>query len=214
MTEGWLWIALVLSASIVGGYELRVARAAGRDPSRTARTAHSVLRGEWVRALSKQPGSEILAVQALRNSLMSATITASTAALVLMGSINLVVSHHAAGDLTKRPLSIGVVLEVVLVLALCAAFVCSATAMRYYHHAGFAMSLPVGSAERRSREGLAVSYVQRGGALYSWSLRCFFYVAPITVGLLSPLLMPFAAAGLALALSVFDGAPRRIDVDE
>jgi len=213
MSEEWLWIALVLSASIVSGYELYLARAARRDPLRTARTAHSLLRGEWVRALSKQPGSEILAVQALRNSLMSATIMASTAALVLMGAFNLLASPRAAGHLAERLVSARVVLEAALVLALFAAFVCSATAMRYYHHAGFAMSLPVGSAERSARERLAITYVQRGGALYSWSLRCFFYAAPITVGLLSPLVMPFAAAGLAVVLSVFDGAPRRLDGD-
>jgi uncharacterized membrane protein len=211
MTEEWRWIALVLSASIVGGYELRLARVARRDPSRTARTAHSALRGEWVRALSKQSGSEILAVQALRNSLMSATIMASTAALVLMGAFNMLGSHRDTSYLADRLVTARHVLEAGLVLTLFAAFVCSATAMRYYHHAGFAMSLPVASTERSAREPLAVTYVQRGGALYSWSLRCFFYAAPITVGLLSPFLMPIAAAGLVLVLSVFDGAPRRID---
>lgn len=211
MTEAWLWISPVLSAAIVGGYELRLARAARRDPAATARTAHSLLRGEWVRALSKQPGSEILAVQALRNSLMSATITASTAALVLMGSINLLLTHHQLAAFADPPLGLGVVLGVALALALFAAFVCSATAMRYYHHAGFAMSLPVGSPERSAREPLAVTYVQRGGTLYSWSLRCFFYAAPVSVGLFSPLMMPLAAIGLTVVLNIFDGAPRRVD---
>jgi hypothetical protein len=211
MMREWPWIAVVLSASIVGAYELRLARAARRDPTSHARTAHAVLRGEWVRALSKQPGSEILAVQALRNSLMSATITASTAAFVLISSISPGLSYEDAAHLASRPISLRLVLEVALALALFAAFACSATAMRYYHHAGFAMSLPVGSPERNSRERLAITYVQRGGTLYSWSLRCFFYAAPITAGLLSPLLMPLVAAGLAVMLSVFDGAARRID---
>jgi hypothetical protein len=211
MSDEWPWLMVVLSALMVGGYELWVARAGRRDPGTIARTAHTVLRGEWVRALSRQAGSEILAVQALRNSLMSATITASTAAVVLMGAINLLLSHHDAACLVKRPMFLGVFLEAGLALALFAAFVCSATAMRYYHHAGFAMSLPVGSPERSLREPLAVTYVQRGGTLYSWSLRCFLYSAPIGMGLLSPVLMPLAAAGLTLVLSVFDGAPRRIE---
>jgi len=211
MMEQWLWVALALSVSIVGIYELRLARASRRDPAATARTAHSILRGEWVHALSKQPGSEIVAVQALRNSLMSATITASTAAIVLMGSINLLVAHHDARNPGERGISHELVLEVGLALALFAAFVCSATAMRYYHHAGFAMSLPVGSVERGAREPMAIMYVQRGGTLYSWSLRFFLYLAPIAAGLLSPLLMPLAAAGLTMVLFVFDGAPRRAE---
>ena len=40
-------------------------------------------------ALSRQPGSEILAIQTLRNSVMSATMTASTAVLGLMGTVSL-----------------------------------------------------------------------------------------------------------------------------
>ena len=124
MTDAWLWISPGLGAAIVGGDELLVARAARRDPAATARTAHSLLRGEWVRALSKQPGSELLAVQALRNSLMSATITASTAAVVLMGSVNF--SCPTPGALHRRARAhFGVVLEVALALALFAAFACS-----------------------------------------------------------------------------------------
>lgn len=154
--------------SIIVAYELSLARAARRDPAQTARTAQGVLHGEWVGALSKQPGSKRLAVQALRNSLMSATITASTAALVLMGSINLLASHQHASYVTNRSLSILVVLEVGLVLAVFAAVVCSAMAMRYYHHVGFAMSLPVGSTERSAPERLAITYAQRGARCLAW----------------------------------------------
>jgi hypothetical protein len=210
MTQALQWILLVSSVAVVGVYELYLWRAAKRHPDRTARSAHSVLRGEWVRALSRQVGSEIVAVQALRNSLMSATITGSTAVIVLMGSVNLLVAQHDASPFTELPLSPRVALEAGLSLALFAAFVCSAIGMRYYHHAGFAMSLPVGSPERSTRESLAILYVQRGGTLYSWSLRCFLYAAPIAVGLLSPLSMPVAAVGLTLVLFAFDGAPRRL----
>jgi O-acetylhomoserine/O-acetylserine sulfhydrylase-like pyridoxal-dependent enzyme len=45
--------------------------------------AHADLREEWLAALSEHPGSEVLAVQTLRNSLIAATMTA---ALRLMGA--------------------------------------------------------------------------------------------------------------------------------
>lgn len=201
------WLAVGLSALAVAGYELRMLLAARRDPAATARSAHRVLRGEWVHALSRQPGSEILAVQALRNSLMSATITASTAALVLMGSINLMIAGGVAAPSSLRPFSLQVVLELALVLTLFATYVFAAMAMRYYHHAGFALSLPVGSPERSCREQLAATYVQRAGTLYGWSLRCFLFAAPIFVGLLSPLLTPVAAVALVVVLALFDRAP-------
>jgi hypothetical protein len=210
MVETWSWVGVISSFVVVAGYELLEARAAWRDPQATARSAHRLLRGQWVRALSRKPGSEIVAVQALRNSLMSATITASTAALVLMGCTSTIVTNREAADLMSRPLSLPVLLQGMLFLALFASFVYSAMAMRYYHHAGFAMSLPVGSPERSDREPLAICYVQRGGTLYSWGLRWFLFAAPLGAGLLSPFIMPPAAVGLVIVLSLFDGSPRRI----
>lgn len=115
------------------------------------------------------------------------------------------VPYPVAFDL--RLLTSRSVLEVVLLGTLFSAFVCSAMAARYYHHTGFIMSLPVGSADRARREPMAVAYVQRAGVLYSWSLRCFFFLAPVVVGLLAPLMMPPAALLLVALLRFFDDAP-------
>jgi uncharacterized membrane protein len=202
--EAWSWVAVIASALAVGGYELHLYRLGRKDPAATARSAHRVLRGEWVQALGKQPGSELLAVQSLRNSLMSATINASTAALALMGSLGLLAGK---GGATPRGLSTQLVLQLALAATLFAAYVCSAFAMRYYHHAGYALSLPVGSPARERRNQLATRYVQSAGTLYSWSLRCFLFVAPIVGGLLEPLLMPLVALGLLHVLRLFDRAP-------
>src|SRR3990167_10229874 len=92
------WLSLFLSLSILGAYELNLSRLSRRQPLATARSAHALLLVEWVQALSRQAGSEIVAVQALRNSLMSATITASTAALALMGTLT-VTSTTVAQDM-------------------------------------------------------------------------------------------------------------------
>lgn len=203
----WDWLALAASLLLVGAYELRQLRAERRDPEAVARGAHSRMRSAWVEALSHTPGMEIVAVQALRNSLMSVTINASTAALALMGSVSLM----AGGSETLRADSLGAVsvrgvLDVLLVGALFAAFVCSAMSMRYYNHASYAMSLPVGSAERERRLPMAMHYLQRAGRLYSWGLRCFLLVAPVVAGLIHPLLMPPAAAMLLAVLRGFDQA--------
>ena len=204
MTEqAWAWVAVIASGVLVCGYEMQLSRAGRRNPGATARSAHRVLRGAWVQALSNQPGTELLAVQALRNSLMSATINASTAALAFTGSISLIVSK----GVRTRELSPELALQLALSATLFAAYVCSALAMRYYHHAGYAMSLPVHSPERRDRTQLAALYVQSAGTLYSWSLRCFLFVAPMVAGLLHPLLTPLAAAGLVFVLALFDRVP-------
>jgi uncharacterized membrane protein len=199
-------LCVAASLLVIVAYEVQELYAERRRPGATARSAHRLLRGDWVRALSRQPGTEIVAVQALRNSLMSATITASTAVLVLMGAVTLLA---ARGDLTEesRLLALPNVLEVALVLTLFATYLCSAMAMRYYHHAGFILSLPVGAPERAGREPLASEYVERAGLLYGWSLRCFMFGAPLVVGLIQPLAMPLASLGLVGVLAFFDRPP-------
>lgn len=210
MDSIWSWAALVTSVLLIGAYELRLWATERRNPRSTARAAHAALREEWVRALSGQSGSEILAVQTLRNSLMSATISASTAALALVGTLSLTVSSAPQGlalfGLTR--LSPGLVIELMLLATLFASYVCSATAMRYFSHAGFVMSLPVASPEREARLPTAVDYVRRAGSLYGWGLRAFFLVAPLIAGLIHAFAMPLASLALVLVLRALDRRPQ------
>ena len=77
--------------------EIRSHRVSKRDPTHQARFINSHMRMAWARVMSVQPGFEIVAVQALRNTLMSATVVASTAALTLMASLTLGGASLAAG---------------------------------------------------------------------------------------------------------------------
>ena len=205
------WVALFTSVLLIGGYELRQWVTERRNPQTTARAAHATLREQWVRALSDQSGSEIVAVQTLRNSLMSATISASTAALALVGTLSLTVSSASQGlglfGLTR--LSPGLVIELMLLGTLFASYVCSATAMRYFSHAGFVMSLPVASSPQRdARLPTAIDYVRRAGSLYGWGLRSFFLVAPLIAGLIHAFAMPLASLALVLVLRALDQRPQ------
>lgn len=209
MNELLAWLATLVTIAVLAAYEAVLTVAQRRRPERMARSAHAALREEWFTAVSQQKGSEILAVQTLRNSLMSATIAASTAALALMGTLS-VMASMAARDIALPALqqpSVRLVLELLLLATLFASYVCSAMAMRYFNHAGFVMSLPVGSAQRKQREPMAADYVRRAGLLYSWGLRLFLFLAPLVAGLVSPYAMPFAAVGLVFVLRIFDRAP-------
>lgn len=201
------WLAFGVSLILFLVYEGWVLWVGHHAPHRMARTAHARMRASWADALSQRPGFEIVAVQTLRNSLMSATIAASTAALALMGTITLAggtvletISHPQVGaGLALRP-----VLEALLMLVLFASYVCSSMAMRYYNHAGFVMSMPVQSDERRPLEPMARDHVERAGLLYSWGLRFFLMVAPLVAGIVNPLLMPMMTAVLVFVLWFFD----------
>lgn len=100
---------------------------------------------------SGQPGFEIVAVQALRNSLMPASVVASAAALGLMASLTLGGASLASG-LAQTPgegrLLLHVLLDATAGGLLFASFVCSAMSMRYFGNATLVVSMPVPSPER------------------------------------------------------------------
>ena len=194
------------SVVALAAYELYLGLIARRHPHRIARTVHAEIRARWVRALEKQPGSEILAVQTLRNSLMSATIIGSTAALALMGSFSVALPLLMRAGAIDEP-DLGGVLLLLLMLTLFGSFLTAALSMRLFNHAGFMLAFPIGSPERSAMSGLAVDYLRRAGHHYSRSLHLLLLVAPLLVGIVAPLVMPFATAAWLIALRAYDRAP-------
>ena len=183
MTDITSWAVAGLTVAVLVTYEMTLLWMQRRSPAILARSVHANLREEWFAALSKQKGSEILAVQTLRNSLMSATMTASTAALGLIGSATLlapsITSSIGTFDNLASHFTARLVIELVLMGVLFASLVCSAMAVRYYNHAGFILSMPIESDERRQWGPTAVAYLRRAGLLYSWGLRHLLMVAAL-----------------------------------
>jgi hypothetical protein len=202
------WLALLLTVAVVLAYEVMLMVMQRRHPERLARSAHANLRQEWFTAVSAHNGSEILAVQALRNSMMSATMVASTAALGLIGTVTMAAPSlqiDFAGGMFRH-LSVRLVLELVLMILLFAALVSSTMAVRFYNHVSFIGAMPVGSEARRRWAPVGVAYVRRAGILYSWALRHLILVAPILASILHPFAGPPAALAIATVLYGFDRA--------
>jgi hypothetical protein len=202
------WLAALLTVCIVALYEAWFALAQRKRPAHLARSVHATLREDWFDAVSGAPGTEILAVQTLRNSLMSASMTASTAVLGLMGTITLSANSLTAGfggapaavpEFTPR-----LVLELVVLVLLFASLVSSVMAVRYYNHAGFIAGMPVGSEARQRWHATGRSHVRRAGVLYSWSLRQLLLVVPAVAFILHPGAGPLAAVAVVSVLLSFD----------
>ncbi len=207
MNGNLIWLATLTTVVLLFGHEAVVAVAQRRRPDRMARSAHAALREDWFSAVSQHKGSEILAVQTLRNSLMSATMTASTAVLGLMGTVTLAAPslHVSFGEAAVLPsFAPRLVLELLLLTLLFASLVCSAMAVRYYNHAGFISGMPVESEARQRWAPAGAAYVRRAGVLYSWGLRHLILVAPILASLLHPFAGPVAVVLVVVVLSGFD----------
>ena len=204
------WLPAILTLAVIVAYEAWLALAQRARPHALARSAHASLREDWFEAISEQPGSEILAVQTLRNSLMSASMTASTAVLALMGSITLAApSLHASFDAMGGGFAAPtprLAMELLLLLLLFSSLASSVMAVRYYTHAGFIGGMPVQSGSRRRWAAAGRDYVRRAGILYSWSLRNLLLIAPVVAFMLHPVAGPIAAVVVVSVLSIFDRA--------
>lgn len=189
------WLAPAATIALLVAYLLYLTLA----PKNLAWHTHAALRAEWFDAVSAQPGSEILAVQTLRNSVMTATITASTSALGLMGAATLVAPNlypTTAADAAAWLFTPRVAMELTAMALLLLALVASTMAIRYYNHAGFVCAMPVGSASRARWASTGQSHLRQAGVLYSWGLRCLILVAPVLVSIV------YAPAGPVAALLV------------
>lgn len=201
MDEGWG--AVIVTVAILLLYDLLLVWARRRLPARVQRARHVRLRTDWFEALSAQRGSEILAVQTLRNAVMAASMTASTAALGLMGTVTLAVSSFdSVGAL--RMVTPRLALELLLMLQLFAALVCSALSVRYFNHAGFIAGMPVDSPQRRDWSATGIEYLRLGGLFYGRGLRYLVLVAPPVAAIAHPLAGPVAGVVAVGFLVVFD----------
>lgn len=191
------WWPTLATIVVLVLYQVLLAVAERLNPLGVARSSHAHLRSIWFDAIARREGSEILAVQTLRNSLMSATMTASTAALALMGSITLAAPsfNTMAPDgitgsdlLTPRH-----VLELVLLLFLFVSLVSSVMSVRYYTHASFIAGMPADAQEKRMWIPTGENYVRKAGLFYSTGLRYFVLIAPVVVAIVQPVAGPVAA---------------------
>lgn len=208
------WASFVASLALVIAYEWRIHALGQRQPERLARYANAKLRMHWVLSLSDKPGFEIVAVQALRNSLMAASISASTAALAVMGALTMAGASLAA-NLARwsGEDALHTVLQALMIGLLFASYICSAMSTRHYSHASFIMSMPVDEAARVELNPSAANHVRRAGLMYSWGLRLFLMVLPVVAGVVHPLAMLPATALLIAGLVLFDQPANDVEVD-
>jgi hypothetical protein len=208
----WTWAAVWATVAALVLYEVTLFLLQRHQPDRHARSRHAALREDWFLAVSAQKGSEVLAVQTLRNSLMSATVLASTAALALMGTVTLAAPNlHASFNAAPSIASIDhrLVLELVLLGLLFASLVSTMMAVRFYNHAGFIAGMPVESDARKRWARAGIRYVRRAGILYGVGLRQLMLVVPVVAALLLPIAGPIAAvlvAGLLFSLDRYGEA--------
>ncbi len=188
--------------ALLGLYHLYLSRVYRREPDRTYRGLSNRLRRAWV-ATMRERGTDILAVQTMRNWVMSATLFASTSILIGLGVGHMAFSGTDLNDLA-RVLSLfpapgeQVMRVKLLVLAgiFFAAFHDFALSLRYYNHVGFMINLPDQQIPGLPVESVAGT-LNRAGGHYNRGTRKFLLAAPFSLWLIGPL---WFLTGSALSL--------------
>jgi uncharacterized membrane protein len=209
--------ALLLSATLVLTYYGYLRARLRNNPSYTIQAVNASARAAWVEyIMSGSGGTEVLAVQTLRNSTMAATFLASTAILLIMGVLNLmpkdtggtaallqaVQQHAVEGDLaTLKLLSL-------LVDFFCA-FFCFSLAVRLYNHVGYLINAHE-TGNSPHTPAFVARLLNRSGRYYSLGMRAYYFSVPLVFWQFGPWYLIGGAIALVTVLYTVDVAPETI----
>lgn len=185
------WTADTLGLLLLIGYHLALWRVFRVDPERTYRGRSDRLRRAWVDTMRDSANNGILAIQTLRNWVMSATLFASTSMLIGLGVMGVAFNGVDLNDLSQAlslaPTSANLVrLKLLLIAAIFfGCFLHFALALRYYNHTGFLINLPSTSF---SGSGLAstADTLNRASGHYNRGTRGFLLATPFLFWLIGP----------------------------
>jgi uncharacterized membrane protein len=131
----------------------------------------------WLRKVMGSPGHELLAVQTVRNSLMAASLMATTAALGVAGALSVgkeagLLGHALSESLMGATALWGAGKTALLAGALTVAFLLFSLSVRFYHRVGYTLAGWQG--EDTAVIERAASELMRGAGFYRAGWRAFY----------------------------------------
>jgi uncharacterized membrane protein len=207
-------IALAISLLLFVAYHVFLARRLSKDRFYTVHAVNNYARLKWVETVMSADNLAVLAVQTLRNSVMAASFMASTAILLMIGTLTISGSAQNAGGVWHVLNVSGTTHEGLLAWKLMAlladffvAFFCFATAVRFFNHVGYMINIPARLALAPVGPRRVAAYLDRAGHFYVIGTRSFFYCVPLVFWLFGPQFMLIATMILLFGLYRLDRAP-------
>ena len=172
-------------------------------------------RAAWVETVMRER-RDILAVQTLRNSTMSASFMASTAVLLIIGVLTLSAqgdklsgTWHSLNFLGQFAAEMWLFKLLVMLFDLLAAFFSFAMAVRLFHHIGYLVNVPLAPPNEAAQLAHVVAQLNRAGIFYRIGMRAYYFTVPLLFWLFGPVLLLGVTALLVYFLYHLDRAPRR-----
>ena len=206
--------AVAISVTLFAGYYLFLMARLRRDPDYTIQAINHKARTLWVEAAMRERSKDIMAVQALRNFAMAATFKASSAILLIIGTLTLSGQAESLAR-TWHALNIGgspapelwIVKILCLLTALIVAFFAFAMTIRMLNHVVFMVSLPAADAQGPLAPERVAARLNQAGSFYTVGMRAYFVTVPLAFWLFGPILLVAATVGLVVVLYHLDRSP-------
>ena len=203
--------AFAASATMIALYYLFLWRKVSRNPTYTIHRVNELARSLWVANIMNNPSKDIMAVQTLRNFVMGASLMASTATLLIIGTLtlsgqaeNIARSWHVLNAVGSHAAEIWIIKVLALLLDFIVAFFAFAMAIRLVNHVVFMINVPEHGAHHALSPRNVAHRLNRAGNLFAIGMRAFFFAVPLVFWLFGPAFLAVATVGLVVALYHLD----------
>lgn len=186
----WNLLVDLLGFGLLILYHGRLGWVYRRHPERTSRGRADRLRRAWVEAVRERNG-DILAIQTLRNWVMTASVFASTTIVIGLGLVAASFQGLNLANLSKAlslvPAGEDMARLKLLMLATIffSAFLRFVIALRFYNHAGFLVILPAKHFHGVAEDEIAIT-LNRAAGQYNRGSRMFLLTIPFVLWLVGP----------------------------
>lgn len=208
-------LGAALSLLALMAYHLFLRRRLRRDPIYTIQAVNALARSAWVENIMTAGNKDLLAVQTLRNAIMGPTFLASTAVLLIIGTLTLSSqgdklseTWHALNVLGARHTELWVAKLILLIIDFFVAFFSFTLAIRLFIHVGFMINVPLAMNHKPISAEHVARHLNRAGLYHSIGMRAYYFSVPLVFWLFGPHFLVISTLVLIAVLYHVDRAPR------
>ena len=205
------FVAFALSAAIVSAYYIFLRFKVRKDPTYTIHGVNALARVLWVENIMSDPAKGIVGVQTLRNFIMGSSLMASTAALLIMGTLTLsgqeehiAQSWHVLSQNGNFSAELWIIKVMLLLVVFIVAFFAFVMSVRLTNHVVFMLYIPEHNAHHNLSPKAVGWRMQRAGSMFAIGMRAFFFAVPLVFWLFGPYFLLASSIGLVITLYRLD----------
>lgn len=204
-------MAFAISAAVVAAYYGFLNMKVRANPTYTIHGVNALARSLWVEHIMRNPSRDIMAVQTMRNFIMGSSLMASTAALLIIGTLtlsgqaeNIAQSWHALSLKGSFATELWIIKVMFLLLDFIVAFFAFAMSVRLANHVVFMVNVPEHGAHHNLSPKAVARRLHRAGNMFAVGMRAFFFAVPLVFWLFGPYFLLLSSVALVIALYHLD----------